>query len=68
MREANRTLVIETVKEFGGLTQVELIDATGLSAATVSTIVKELTSSGVVDTQPRVLAGCLDIDASDKIA
>ncbi|GAB2977002.1 ROK family transcriptional regulator [Actinotalea caeni] len=57
LREANRTLVIETVKEFGGLTQVELIDATGLSAATVSTIVKELTSSGVVDTQPTSRSG-----------
>lgn len=57
LREANRTLVVDTVKEFGGLTQVELIDATGLSAATVSTIVKELTTSGVVDTRPTSRSG-----------
>lgn len=57
LREANRTLVVETVKQFGGLTQVELIDATGLSAATVSTIVKELTTSGVVDTRPTSRSG-----------
>jgi len=57
LREANRTLVVDTVKAFGGLTQVELIDATGLSAATVSTIVKELTTSGVVDTRPTSRSG-----------
>src|SRR5690606_10214007 len=33
LREANRTLVIESGKEVGGLTQVELVDATGLAAA-----------------------------------
>jgi uncharacterized membrane protein len=31
--------VVDTVRRFGGLTQVELSAATGLSAATVSTIV-----------------------------
>lgn len=38
------------VKRFGGLTQVELAAATGLSAATVSTIVKELAAAGVLET------------------
>jgi predicted NBD/HSP70 family sugar kinase len=38
------------VKRFGGLTQVELAAATGLSAATVSTIVKELAAAGILET------------------
>ncbi|WNB85920.1 ROK family transcriptional regulator [Cellulomonas sp. ATA003] len=49
LRAANRTLVVDTVKHYGGLTQVELAAATGLSAATVSTIVRELLAAGVVD-------------------
>ncbi|GCE76416.1 ROK family transcriptional regulator [Cellulomonas biazotea] len=49
LREANRSLVVETVKRYGGLTQVELATATGLSQATVSTIVRELLAAGVVD-------------------
>jgi predicted NBD/HSP70 family sugar kinase len=49
LRAANRTLVVDTVKQYGGLTQVELAAATGLSAATVSTIVRELLAAGVVD-------------------
>ena len=48
LREANRALIVETVHRHGGLTQVELAGATGLSAATVSTIVKELLGAGVV--------------------
>lgn len=49
LRAANRSLVVDTVKQFGGLTQVELVEATGLSAATVSIIVRELLANGVVD-------------------
>ncbi|WP_298454664.1 ROK family transcriptional regulator [uncultured Cellulomonas sp.] len=49
LRLANRSLVVDTVKQYGGLTQVELAAATGLSAATVSTIVRELLAAGVVD-------------------
>ena len=49
LRAANRSLVVDTVKQFGGLTQVELVEATGLSAATVSIIVRELLAAGVVD-------------------
>ncbi|GAB2452978.1 ROK family transcriptional regulator [Xylanimonas ulmi] len=45
------------VKRFGGLTQVELAAATGLSTATVSTIVKELASAGVVETQTTSRSG-----------
>lgn len=48
---------METIKTFGGLTQVELAEATGLSAATVSTLVKQLTATGVVDTRPTSRSG-----------
>lgn len=50
LREANRQRVLAAVRQFGGLAQVELAEATGLSTATVSTIVKELVSAGVVET------------------
>ena len=57
LRGANRALVVETVKRFGGLTQVELTAATGLSPATVSSIVKELLTAGVVDVRSTVRSG-----------
>ncbi|OJX97846.1 putative NBD/HSP70 family sugar kinase [Salana multivorans] len=57
LREANRGAILEAVKRFGGLTQVELVGATGLSPATVSTIVKELTGSGLVEVQPTSRSG-----------
>ncbi|MBO3084767.1 ROK family transcriptional regulator [Cellulomonas fengjieae] len=57
LREANRNLVVETVKRFGGLTQVELAAATSLSQATVSTIVRELLAAGVVDTATTTRSG-----------
>ncbi|WP_426592929.1 ROK family transcriptional regulator [Cellulomonas sp. McL0617] len=57
LREANRALIVETVQRHGGLTQVELAGATGLSAATISTIVKELLGAGVVDTRNTTRSG-----------
>ncbi len=57
LREANRALIVETVHRHGGLTQVELAGATGLSAATISTIVKELLAAGVVDTRNTTRSG-----------
>ncbi|WP_052366834.1 ROK family transcriptional regulator [Paraoerskovia marina] len=57
LREANRTRIVNAVKQFGGLTQIELAGATGLSTATVSTIVKELAAAGVVDTQTTSRSG-----------
>lgn len=50
LREANRARVIESLKRHGRLTQVELAGSTGLSPATVSNIVKELTASGLLHT------------------
>ncbi len=50
LREANRARLVEALKRHGRLTQVELAGITGLSPATVSNIVKELASSGLVHT------------------
>lgn len=50
LREANRSRVLDTIKQFGAITQVEVADATGLSPATVSIIVNELVSAGVLTT------------------
>ncbi len=45
------------MKRYGGLTQVELAGATGLSPATVSNIVKELSASGLLHTTPSTHSG-----------
>jgi len=50
LREANRARLVESLKRHGRLTQVELAGSTGLSPATVSNIVKELTASGILHT------------------
>jgi predicted NBD/HSP70 family sugar kinase len=57
LREANRARIVEAVKRYGGLTQVELAGATGLSPATVSNIVKEMSASGVLHTAPATHSG-----------
>ncbi|WTM18213.1 ROK family transcriptional regulator [Isoptericola halotolerans] len=57
LREANRARVVDAVKKHGGLTQVELAGATGLSAATVSAIVKELVAAGAVEVRNTVRSG-----------
>lgn len=57
LREANRASILSAVKRFGGLTQVELTEETGLSAATVSTIVRHLTEDGLVDVRPTSRSG-----------
>lgn len=50
LRAANKALVLQTVQRWGGLTQIELAAATGLSPASVSTIVRDLFAAGVVET------------------
>ncbi|TIH37123.1 ROK family transcriptional regulator [Subtercola vilae] len=57
LREANRARIVDAIKKHGGLTQVELAGATGLSPATVSNIVKELSSSGLLHTAPSTRSG-----------
>jgi len=57
LREANRARVVTVVQQRGSITQVELAGVTGLSAATVSNIVKELTGAGVLSTTPTSRSG-----------
>lgn len=57
LREANRARIVDAVKKHGGLTQVELAGATGLSPATVSNIVKELSGTGALHTAPSTRSG-----------
>lgn len=57
LREANRIRILEAVKRYGGLSQVELAGATGLSAATVSNIVREMSTSGLLQTAQSIHSG-----------
>jgi predicted NBD/HSP70 family sugar kinase len=57
LREANRALVVDAVRRFGGLTQIELAGTTGLSPSTVSAIVKELLAAEAVTTRTTVRNG-----------
>ncbi|WP_029289698.1 ROK family transcriptional regulator [Cellulomonas sp. HZM] len=57
LREANRARIVNAVQQRGSLTQVELAGVTGLSPATVSNIVGELTASGVLNTSPTTRSG-----------
>ncbi|MEO7005462.1 MAG: ROK family transcriptional regulator [Terrimesophilobacter sp.] len=57
LREANRARIVDAIKLHGGLTQVELAGITGLSAATVSNIVRELSGTGVLHTSPTTQSG-----------
>lgn len=57
LREANRERIVRAVQQRGSLTQVELAGVTGLSAATISNIVKELTAAGVLTTSPTSRSG-----------
>jgi len=57
LREANRARIVNAVQQRGSLTQVELAGLTGLSPATVSNIVNELTGSGVLHTSPTTRSG-----------
>ena len=45
------------MRRFGGITQVELAEATGLSPATISTIIKQLLATGVVETRNTIRSG-----------
>jgi predicted NBD/HSP70 family sugar kinase len=54
LREANLRRVLRAVRAVGSLTQAEIVRSTGLSAATVSTIVRELQASAVVVVTPTV--------------
>ncbi len=57
LREANRARIVAVVQQRGSITQIELAGLTGLSPATVSNIVKELTQAGVLQTAPTSRSG-----------
>ena len=57
LREANRARIVDTIKQMGAMTQVEVADATGLSPATVSIIVNELVAAGVLTTEQVTRSG-----------
>ncbi len=57
LREANQRRVIRAVRAAGALTQAEIARATGLSAATVSNIVRELKEAGTLVVTPTSAGG-----------
>ncbi len=57
LREANQRRVIHAVRTAGALTQAEIARTTGLSAATVSNIVRELREDGTVMVTPTSSGG-----------
>ncbi|WP_069812560.1 ROK family transcriptional regulator [Streptomyces sp. TP-A0874] len=57
LHRANLERVVRAVRLSGSLTQAEIARATGLSAATVSNIVRELRESGTVEVTPTSAGG-----------
>jgi predicted NBD/HSP70 family sugar kinase len=57
LRRANQSRVLAAVQAAGALTQVEIARITGLSAATVSNIVRELREMGTVTVTPTYSGG-----------
>jgi predicted NBD/HSP70 family sugar kinase len=57
LRRANQLRVLRAVRTAGALTQAEIARATGLSAATVSNIVRELREAGTVVVRPTSVGG-----------
>lgn len=57
LRKRNEQLVAETLRELGSLSQADLARATGLSTATISNIVKSMSSAGLATTHPTTSSG-----------
>ncbi|MFD1832105.1 MULTISPECIES: ROK family transcriptional regulator [Streptomyces] len=57
LHRANLERVVRAVRMAGSLTQAEIARATGLSAATVSNIVRELKDNGTVEVTPTSAGG-----------
>lgn len=57
LREANQQRLLAALLAAGSLTQAALARATGLSPATVSNIVRELTASGVLEVSSTISSG-----------
>lgn len=50
LRNANRANLLETIHKYGAMTQIELAELTGLSTATVSTLIHELVNEDKLET------------------
>ncbi|WP_415852506.1 helix-turn-helix transcriptional regulator, partial [Streptomyces albus] len=57
LHRANLERVVRAVRMAGSLTQAEIARTTGLSAATVSNIVRELKDAGTVEVTPTSSGG-----------
>lgn len=57
LREANSARIIEAIKHYGQITQVELAAVTSLSPATISNIVKQLVANNIVQTDTTIRSG-----------
>lgn len=57
LREANRSALLSYIRRFGAITQIELAEATGLSTATVSTLVRQLVKEGRLYTENTIHNG-----------
>ena len=57
LREANRANLLASIHKFGAMTQVELAEVTGLSTATVSTLVHQLVDEDQLETKNTVRNG-----------
>lgn len=57
LHRANLERVVRAVRLAGSLTQAEIARTTGLSAATVSNIVRELKDGGTVEVTPTSAGG-----------
>ncbi|WP_235827079.1 ROK family transcriptional regulator [Actinomyces culturomici] len=57
LREANSARVLEAVRRYGRITQVELSATTGLSQATISNIVKQLSAQGAIELTSTIRSG-----------
>jgi predicted NBD/HSP70 family sugar kinase len=68
LREMNRLRVLDALREHGSLTQVEIAGVTGLSAATVSNLVKELDGAGAVQLSPSIRNGRRAVQVSVTVS
>lgn len=50
LREANRALLLDTIRRFGAMTQIELAENTGLSTATISNLVRQMGEQHLLET------------------
>lgn len=57
LRAANRARVLQTLQQEGSLTQVEIAAVTGLSPASISTLVRDLNDDGSVLLEPSIRNG-----------